>query len=138
MSTDAVPGCSLELSSATLSAWRDGALPPVDTQRIEAHIADCPACRNVLAAYDTIAGKLAAIRVSEPVGGYGQSPRSGLAAHRPHYGRHPIRIAGGLRALAAVLVVALRGVGFFGLLHAMPRPSSRPMATATRIATATT
>src|SRR5215469_12354991 len=42
------------------------------------------------------------------------------------------------RTVAAVLVVALLGTGFFALLHGIPRPGGHPNATATRIATATT
>ena len=139
MSTDTVPGCALEISSATLSAWRDGALPAAETQRIQAHIADCSACRDVLAEYDTIAGKLAAIRVPEPIGGYGQSPRADLAATRADNGRHPRRFAGGLGALAAVVLLTLL---FAQLFHSMggrtdPTATGSPTATTAPTATAT-
>ena len=138
MSADTMPRCALEVSPVTLSAWRDGALAPAETRRIEAHIPDCPACRDRLAEYDMIAGKLAAIRIPEPVGGHGHSPRTSLAAHRAYYGRHSLRFAGDLRTLAAVLVVALLGAGFFALLHGIPRPAGHPTPTATRIAATAT
>ena len=133
MSPDSVPGCALEVSSATLSAWRDGALPPAETQRIRDHIAECPACRDVLAEYEAIAGKLAAIRVPEPVGGYGQSPRVRPPANRGDNGRRPLTFAGGLGALAAVMLLTLL---FAQLFHSMGArtthtANTNPTATAT-------
>ncbi|MGO8948335.1 MAG: DUF4232 domain-containing protein [Ktedonobacterales bacterium] len=127
MTTDAVPGCALEVSSATLSVWRDGALPPAEIQRIQAHIPDCTACQGRLAEYESIAYQLAAIRVPEPVGGYGQSPRLGPAANRGDNGRRPFRFAGGLGALAAAVLVTLL---FAQLFHSMGGRTT-PTATAT-------
>jgi len=132
MSTDTVPGCILEFSVATLSAWRDGALLPAEAQRLQAHIPDCAACRERLAEYDTIAYGLAAVRVPEPVGGYGRSPRAILAAHREHNGRHPLRLAGGLGALAAVVLLTLLFAQLFRSMGGRMTPTATATSTATR------
>jgi hypothetical protein len=137
MRSDTVPGCALELSPAILSAWHDGALPAAETQRILAHIAACSACQNRLAEYDTIAGKLAAIRVSEPVGGYGQSPRADLAATRADNGKHPRRVAGGLGALAAVVLLTLLFAQLFHSMGGRTAPTATGSPTATTAPTAT-
>jgi hypothetical protein len=108
MSTETIPACPLALTPADLSAWRDRALALDEAQRIEAHLANCSGCRARLAEYETIATGLRAIRVPDPLGGYGHSPR--LQPHRAkgiRGGLPRLRLLGGMGALAAALLVAL-------------------------------
>ena len=71
-STQTIEGCNLALDPLTLSAWRDGALGAEEMRRIGEHVAGCDACQVRLAQYDAIGGTLRAVRVPEPLGGYGQ------------------------------------------------------------------
>jgi hypothetical protein len=76
----------------------------------------------------------------EPMSATSSGPvesRLGTRAQQPP--RRPVTaLATAWRALAAVLIVALLGAGFYALLHGIPRPGAHPTATATRIATAPT
>lgn len=105
MNADTILGCALALSPAVLSAWRDDALPGAEAARVAAHIPTCAACQVRLADYDELARGLAAIRVPEPVGGYGRNPRT-RAGNIGNRGRGP-KLVGGLGALAAVALLAL-------------------------------
>lgn len=143
MSANTIPNCPLALPVETLSAWRDGALAPEEAHDIERHVADCDACRARLADYDAIAAALAAIRVPAPAGGYRQNPRtSGRAARvtaRP-VTHTRLRIAGGLGALAAVLLLALafaQVFSAFGGRGRLPGTGGTPVATPAATATAT-
>lgn len=104
MSNDTLPGCALALTPATLSAWRDHALPEGEATRFSAHIPTCASCHARLAEYDALAHGLAAIRVPDPVGGYGRNPRRGNTTGTR--GRGP-KLVGGLGALVAVALIAL-------------------------------
>ncbi len=64
--------CPLRLTGDMLTAWRDGALPASDAQRIADHLASCDACRSRIATFDRGAGALRP--QSEP------DSRAGIAA----------------------------------------------------------
>lgn len=111
MSENTIPACAEGTTITTLSAWHDGALSPVEAERMARHIRDCAACRARLAEYDAIAESLCAIYVPDPVGGYGRNPRLlPSTARRPRNqfsSRTRLRTVGGLGAVAAVLLIAL-------------------------------
>ena len=46
--------CDLDITTATLSAWRDQALSAQEQTRIAAHVTNCAACRVRLAAFDAV------------------------------------------------------------------------------------
>jgi photosystem II stability/assembly factor-like uncharacterized protein len=158
-STQTIEGCSLALDPLTLSAWRDGALDADEMRRVGAHVAGCDACQALLAQYDAIGGTLRAVRVPEPIGGYGQVPAlparrgpvlglfslgrwggrgSGTSPHLPTPLTQLPRPVSTLGALAAVLVVTLAFVQVLAHLGAHPpRPATTPSANVTSASTAT-
>ena len=46
-----------------LSSYLDGALPPADTERLEAHLADCPNCSEYV---EQLRATIAAVGAVEP------------------------------------------------------------------------
>jgi hypothetical protein len=127
MGSEKITGCTLALLTDTLSAWRDGALPPADSEQVDAHLPTCAACRARLAEYDAVAHALRLLAVPEPVGGYGRNPRRwhlGSAADSERPDVHalprvmgPARSGDGVRprlrtaveVVAALLLVSLLG-----------------------------
>lgn len=122
MSADTIPSCADGQTAATLSHWRDGALSPIESEHMSQHVAGCAACRARLADYEAIADGLRAIRVPDPRGDYGRDPRSAPVPRRARSWQ-PLRatprwhVAGGLGAVAAVLLVALAFAQVFAGLH---------------------
>ncbi len=66
MATNTEPSCLAQIDTATLSAWRDGALAPGALSRIGAHIGDCAACQARLAQFDLTTQALLTQRELEP------------------------------------------------------------------------
>lgn len=134
MTADALAGCALALTSDDLSAWRDGALDGATTQRLDAHIATCAACRARIGDYDAIAQALRAIPTPELIGGYGRNPRfQTTAAQTPPQRRAPMRsrrTLGSLGAVAAVALIVLAFTQILGRLSVHP-PTASATATAT-------
>ncbi|HEV2238802.1 MAG TPA: zf-HC2 domain-containing protein [Ktedonobacterales bacterium] len=116
MSEGIVMGCPLNVPVATLSAWRDSALPATEMTRIREHLPECPACEQRLAEYDAIASALRHLRVPLPVGGYGHNPRlSGRVAPGQPRARPAFHIPTMLETLAAALVITLLASAFISL-----------------------
>ncbi|MGH2484487.1 MAG: anti-sigma factor family protein, partial [Ktedonobacterales bacterium] len=46
--------CPLDVSAATLSAWRDGLLDAREAAQLQTHAHDCATCRARLAAFDRL------------------------------------------------------------------------------------
>jgi YVTN family beta-propeller protein len=136
MSDAKVPGCTLNLSAETLSAWRDSALPGREQEHVSAHLPGCATCRSRLAEYDSMARALQTLSTPKPVGGYGRNPRL-QAANRGRWthARSSMGMPGWASALAAVLLLA----AFAGLfaVFASRRPSITVLPTPTSTVTAT-
>jgi hypothetical protein len=143
MSTENIPGCAEQRTATTLSAWRDGildsSLDSSEAHHLEAHLAGCAACRARLAEYDDLADRLRAIPAPAPVGGYGRNPRLRSSSRRtwpraffPRSASQRLRVAGGLGAMAAVLLLALAFTQLFSGIRGAPTVrTSTPSATAT-------
>lgn len=137
MSADKILSCTEGQTAAALSAWRDGALNLAESERLRQHVEGCAACRARLAEYDAIADGLRAIRVPDPVGGYGRNPRLSPASGHPRSRRLPLslsstsrlRIAGSLGAVAAVLLIALAFAQVFASFSREPGAHRTPTAT---------
>jgi hypothetical protein len=148
MGGEKIAGCTLDLPTDTLSAWRDRALSVDEAERVGAHVPGCAACRTRLAEYEAVAHALRALAVPEPVGGYGHNPRRRDADHadrrRPHVlapprALRPARSRGGVRprlpiaveVIAALLLIALLG-GLLGWQRSNGGPAPVPTATPPR------
>src|SRR5258708_16399507 len=75
--------CTANVEGATLSAWRDGALPPADLERVHAHVTGCSACQARLAQYDELARMLQRQRQLEPGDRIAEAGRKTLAHPTP-------------------------------------------------------
>jgi Putative zinc-finger len=144
MSVESIPACPLALTPADLSAWRDGVLDRGEAQRIEAHLVGCAGCRERLEEYEAIAAGLRAIRVLDPIEGYGRNPRlQPQRTQRIRLGLPCRRLLGGIGALAAALLVALAFAQVFSSFgrHVTalrtPVPSVTPSSTPTALPTLT-
>lgn len=141
MSADTIPACAEGQTAGALSSWRDGALNPVESERLSRHLTECAACRARLAEYDDIADGLRAIRVPDPIGGYRRDPRASSAPRRGRSWRSlratpRMRVAGSVGAVAAVLLIALAFAQVFVGLHHIAAGTHTPtMAHATVTAT---
>ncbi len=125
--------CRDGISSATLAAWRDGALSAAEAERIAAHLPECPACRAEVATYDTADAALRRLRAPEPDGRLWQAVRDTLSRNNGSRRRRPTRgqaqrLASRVGAVAAVVLLAL---GFAQVLQYRATPSARTSATAT-------
>lgn len=109
--------CPLGVPTETLSAWRDGLLDQRETAQLSAHVADCPACRERLAAFD----RLGATLRSSPAPDLRQPVWAGLRARILRGGRGKpggrALWGGGLATVAAALLVALFLALFSGHGH---------------------
>ncbi len=144
------PVCSLGISDRTLSALRDAALSRAKATRLAAHVETCPACRERLDAFDTLAGALRSERPPEPdaarlwqsiITAAGSTARvrrfSGFAPQRVSWRR--------LGAIAAVILLCISFVALFnlhrstGVAPGTPTATSitPPLATPTALPTAT-
>jgi YVTN family beta-propeller protein len=139
MSDARIPGCALDLSVETLSAWRDQVLPAREQERVLAHLPGCAACRQRLAQYDAAAHALRTLLTPEPVGGYGRNPRLAERSPRSILRWSRLRVRNGppisLNSLAAALIIALLA-GLFALFGPARNPGrTTPLAIATIAAT---
>src|SRR5438874_12454813 len=95
-----------------LSAYRDGALPPAERERIASHVASCPSCKAALAAIEASHAALASMPKLKSPEIVRQRIREAIAlprvvAVRPRRARISwISIASGL---AATLLIAVLG-----------------------------
>lgn len=128
--TTANASCPLDLSSATIAAWRDGALSADETARIAAHVSDCAACRQEIALYESLDDALRRQPVPASDGRLWRSVRAGMSnTRRPGNPRRTARrVVSAGTALAAVLLLTL---GFAQLFQLRGNVSNHPRATAT-------
>jgi hypothetical protein len=122
--------CLEGITSATLAAWRDGVLSTAEAERIAAHAPECPTCSAELATYDRLDAMLRRRQTPEPDGRLWQAVRDTMIGgrRRRHVDLRAPRLAGGLGAVAAVLLLAL---GLAQVLHYRAALSARTSATAT-------
>lgn len=139
--------CPLGIPSETLSAWRDTLLDQREAARLSAHVYDCPACRERLAAFDHLGATLR----SSPAPDLREPVWSGLRARILRGGRGKAGgralWGGGLATVAALLLVALFLALFSGHTHRTSpgsstatvhtTPAISPTASATHTPTAT-
>jgi hypothetical protein len=130
--TTAHLACPLDLPSTTLTAWRDGARSIDESARIAAHVANCAACRQTLALYESLDEALRGQSVPTSDGRLWNAIHARMTDSRPtHINRWTMRrVAGAGSALAAVLLLAL---GFAQLFQARGDLTSRPSARATSV-----
>jgi hypothetical protein len=128
--TTANASCPLNISPATIAAWRDGALPSDESARIAAHVSGCEACRREIALYESLDNALRRLPVPQSDGRLWRAVRAGMTSTRaPRNTRRTVRrVAGATSALAAVLLLAL---GFAQLFQARGNVTFHPGATAT-------
>ncbi|MGZ3602570.1 MAG: hypothetical protein ACXWQ5_23845 [Ktedonobacterales bacterium] len=124
--------CPEGITSAMLAAWRDGVLSTAEAERIAAHAPECPVCSAELATYDRMDAALRRMGAPEPDGRLWQAVRDSMKGGRRRQlgragGRAP-RLAGGLGAVAAVVLLAL---GLAQVVHYRAVLSARTSATAT-------
>ena len=128
--------CSLGLTDDDLSRWHDDDLSPVRMVQIRTHIAICAACRERLAAFETISVGLRALQpppldVERLMAGLRESsPRSRSRHHtqgRYTYAndtpRRSWRKVTGAASLAAVLLLSLLA-GYLFTTHRRPHPAA--------------
>lgn len=90
-----------------------GLLPPEEARSVEAHLANCPACRREAAEIQRIGDELLElIPDAEPPVGF---DRRVLAAVTPQRSRRRPSLSMGLLAAAAAVVLAFAGVGIANL-----------------------
>lgn len=106
--------CSDDVSPQTLSAWRDGLLPPDQAAWLARHAGACPACRARLADYDAASSALANQPIPYSRADLWPEVRAAIARESPRL-RLPRGVAwGGVGAgVAVLLLVSL----FAGLLY---------------------
>lgn len=130
--TSATTQCPERVAPETLAAWRDGTLPAAEVARLDTHIPECPACRAALSTYEAQDVALRRYPAPEPDERLWHAVRERIGTgHRsPHTaGRmRPRRLAGGLGALAAVVLLSL---GFAQVLRSRVPASVRTSPTAT-------
>lgn len=138
--------CEQNISGETLSAWRDGVLPPAEMERIRMHAGGCAACQARLADFDEVARALLRQRELEPAGRIlaGVRLRAGQRPRRAWGGLPRRRAWSGLGALGAVAAVLLLFVYVLGFGPGRPgtssggkTPTALQSATATLIPTLT-
>jgi anti-sigma factor RsiW len=89
------------LDEGTAHAWLDGALPPDESARVEAHVAECAECAALVAeARGLIAGASRIVAALDAV------PGNVIPATHVRPARRPSSRAWMLRAAAAVVVMA--------------------------------
>ncbi|HEX8032231.1 MAG TPA: hypothetical protein VF510_00205 [Ktedonobacterales bacterium] len=124
--------CPEGITSTTLAAWRDGVLSTDEAERITTHVPECSACSAELATHDSLDAVLRRMGAPEPDGRLWQAVRDGMnGGRRRQHGRadgRAQRFAGGLGAVAAVVLLAL---GLAQVLHYRAALSVRSSATAT-------
>ena len=110
------PACDAEL----LSAYRDAALDTGRRQRLETHLAACPACRQELLQFECLALALGALPVQSRLRPH---RRTLLGQHADAQGpRRPLRVTG------AVASAALAALMFVVLVQRLPPRPSTPFA----------
>ncbi len=129
--TTARSSCRERIAPSTLAAWRDGTLSTAEAARIAAHVPGCSACRAELATYEALDAALRHVPAPEPDGRLWRAVASNLTDERRQQ-RHPgisaRRLASGLVALAAVLLL---GLGFAQVLNSRSTSVTNARATAT-------
>lgn len=104
-------GCARNISTATLSAWRDADLPADQMQTLAAHTPTCAACQARLADYDAIARALVGQRELDPADRVMAGVRA-RARRGPRLSRG--QVWGGVGALGAAAALLLLFVYVFG------------------------
>jgi Putative zinc-finger len=128
--TPATTHCPEGVAPATLAAWRDGALPAAEAARVAAHAPECSACRAELTSLEMRDSALRGYPAPEPDERLWPAVREAINGQQEsrHTGASARRLAGGLTALAAVVLLAL---GFAQVLHSQATRTVRTSATAT-------
>jgi hypothetical protein len=136
--------CPLNLSEATLSAYRDALLPVDEGRRIAAHVRECAACRARLAGFERLARPLRAERAPEPDERLWLAIRAGMAGAPQRMGSRGRRDGprgwdgqggpsrrtwGTLAAIAAVVLLAVGFASLFGVLLPNRGPTGKPTPT---------
>ena len=127
------PPCALKLDDETLSAWRDQQLPPARMRQIDAHVADCAACRQRLASFERIARDLTRLPMLSPGDRIVTNVLSQIAAQE-----HPAmttRTRSLQRGVGAIATVAL--VVAFAVIFALVLRNHTPASTGVAASTAT-
>ncbi len=108
-----------------LGAHAVGALPPSERAEVEAHLADCVACRDVLSALAPLPGLLARLGADEVGGAQPAAPlRVGdLLARVATARRRERRVLAAWRVMAAAAAVALVAFVMVPLATAPPQPT---------------
>lgn len=142
------PVCPLGVSERTLSALRDASVSRVGADRLNAHVATCAACRERLAALDSLADILRSEHPPEPDGRLWPAITTASPADSSASMRRPLRFSVRPRgsgaatynrvgALVAVLLLTVGFVALFSLRHPVLPAQQRATATASSSATAT-
>jgi hypothetical protein len=107
-----------------LSLCVDGELPGPERGALEAHLADCARCREVLRQFEQLRGLARELPVRTPPAELRDDVRAALrrASGLRTHGRR----GAGLLALAACLGIAA-GIGWFGLRQPEPGPVLEPV-----------
>jgi hypothetical protein len=128
--TPATTHCPEGVAPATLAAWRDGALPAAEAARVAAHAPECSACRAELTSLELRDSALRGYPAPEPDERLWRAVREAINGRQKsrHTGASARRLAGGLTALAAVVLLAR---GFAQVLHSQATQTVRTSATAT-------
>lgn len=99
---------SCEEFSQDLSAYLDGELPPRERAALEAHLRDCPRCRQELASLRAVSRLVASLPAVEPSEEFTRALSREVAARRPRRWLRPIPLfRGDLIPALAVAAVAL-------------------------------
>ncbi len=136
------PICPLGVSERTLSALRDTSVNQDEADRLAAHVANCPACRERLAAFDSLAAILRSERPPDLDGSLWPAITTAATTASPVSVRHPrlFSVRPGAPGAAtwsrvgALVAVLLLTVGFIALLS-LHRPGQPVQRQATATAT---
>lgn len=104
-----------------LSGYLDAALPPDQVTGLEAHLENCPGCRDHLADLRSAKSALSVLREAEPPAAWLPALRGRLSGDEAHALRRSYRTQHVLRRRLGVVVVA-SGVLGVGLWIAPPPP----------------
>ena len=127
--------CDEDISSETLSSWRDGFSQGRDAEWLRQHIATCRACQETLAHFDDVTLALRRQRELDPGDRIVRVMREHASAPVRHHPARSHRRWGGLAALASVAALLLLFTGLFSYLSYVRDTSTISTSKATPTAT---
>lgn len=111
-------------SGERLTEWLRGELTDEDARRIEAHLSDCPACREHAASFKEIVDHLAAVQAPRARRDLAPAVMARLSDAERHDADRIIRFPVLARVAAGLLVLATAGLAWRLLGPARPRNAS--------------